>query len=93
MICLVCKRDFPDRDFMNNTSICYRCVYKSKICKKNFPKIEVKTTCRECGKEMPKENKSQRKVYCSDECYMTGNKKKINKHWTKALRKTVPLMP
>jgi hypothetical protein len=84
MICVICQIDRLVRDFINNDSICYKCVYQKKIEKQSKKRTPKKIFCRICGKEIIHiENlkKNKRTVYCSYDCAEKGHRKKMNDYW------------
>lgn len=89
MLCECCKIDKPDKDFVNNNKLCYRCEYQKKL--KKTPKnqdIHRSMFCRICQKQIDyKEGlkKRQRNVFCSFECAKKGQKELNDNYWTKKL--------
>lgn len=93
MICDNCKVDRLVKDFLNNSNICFKCVYQQKIEKTAEKRTPIRFTCRICGNEFShKENmkKRQRTVFCSCECAEKGHNELINNHWTRKLRAAYP---
>ena len=90
MICENCLIDCKEKDFLMGNKTCYRCVYnkkkeKTKISKKN------KHCCRICQNEIINSEQNTRKVFCSQNCYLIGQRDMCRHHWTRILRKEVPL--
>jgi hypothetical protein len=86
MICDSCKTDRLVNDFLNNSNICYKCVYRKKLEISPGKKILKTVFCRICKKEVIKDKelkKRQRNVYCSYECAEIGGKEQREKHWTR----------
>ncbi len=89
MLCENCKIDRPDKDFVNNNKLCYRCEYQKKL--KKTPKnqdIERPMFCRICTKQIAHKKdlkKRQRTVFCSLECAKKGQKELNNNYWTRKL--------
>lgn len=94
MICGSCKIDCLVDDFINNSNICYRCVYRKKLEKPPKKRISKPTLCRTCGKEVIHiENKKrrQRTIFCSQECAEKGHRETTKNYWTRKLRVMNPL--
>lgn len=86
MICDICKIDRLDTDYLNNSNICYRCVYRKKLEKTPEKRTPKPRLCRTCHKEvlrLENQNKRQRTVFCSRECAEKGHKEMIKNYWTK----------
>ena len=77
MLCPVCQIEKLDKDFLNDSPICYKCVYQLKITKKDSKKKEERL-CRECEKPVS----YPRRVFCSIECAELDKAKNNNSHWT-----------
>ena len=89
MICEQCNKELPEKDFLANQKICYRCVYRNKT--KNVKKLAIHnaTYCRICEKEIVLNEYCkvrQRTVFCSWECAEVGHKDQTMNHWTRKLR-------
>ena len=83
MICECCLEDKKYKDFLNNGTKCYQCIYNDKISKNNNERET--HFCRECKNEFISSIK-HRTVYCCRDCAIEGHKKQNKKHWTKELR-------
>lgn len=89
MFCDSCKFDRLVKDFLNNSNICYQCVYRKKMEKTPKNKTSKFKYCRICDKEIIRlENQKQRQrtVFCSDECAKKGHQQLIKNYWTRKLR-------
>lgn len=83
MLCVGCKIERMDKDFMPGQMICYKCVYNKKILNVNIrTKKKKKQSCRECGSvvEYPK------RVFCSQICAAKDKAKNNNTHWTNKIK-------
>lgn len=89
MICDNCKKDQLVNNFINNSNICYKCVYQKKIEKIRKKRTPKSLFCRICNEKIVhQENvkKRQRNVFCSFECAEKGHKKILRNHWTRRVR-------
>lgn len=89
MICCNCKIDKLITDFLNNSIICYKCVYRKKLEKTTEKQIPKPSICRTCGKgivQLKSHKKRQRTVFCSQDCAIKGHKEMVKNHWTRKLR-------
>ena len=88
--CSQCELNLDERFFIKDQTACFRCVYREKIKTEKSRRHK----CRECDKVFfcKKElKKKQRTVYCSEICAESGYKKQRNSHWTKKLKRKIPL--
>jgi hypothetical protein len=89
MYCDCCKIDRIVTDYLNNSNICYKCVYRKKLEQTLEKRTQKKPLlCRTCNKEilrLENQKKRQRNVFCSCECAEKGRIEKINNHWTKKI--------
>jgi len=92
MICEECLIDCKEKDFLMGNKCCYRCVYNKKKGKEKRKKTPI-SYCRICHKEIinSEDDKNPRKVFCSDDCYVIGQKEMCTQHWTRTFRKEFPL--
>ncbi len=75
MICDNCKVDKLVNDFLNNSNICYKCIYQKKIEKTGEMRTEKQIPCRNCGKNLimdKNSKKRQRTIFCCHECACWG---------------------
>ena len=90
MICDSCKIDRLVTDYLNNSNICYKCVYRKKLEKTPEKRTPKPPFCRMCNKEvlrLENQKKRQRTVFCSCECAEKGHKEMIKNYWTRKVRK------
>jgi len=96
MKCIECKKNLPKNDFMMGKKACYKCVYKFKTQKPpNIKKAPI-NYCRTCSDEIQfdeNSKKRQRNIFCSNNCALLGQREKSNNHWTRKIRKIIPLYP
>ncbi len=86
MLCGKCLQFRDEKDFLKGQEFCYQCIYKMKI---NNGKEEKIKYCRNCKKEMIRDEKTkkrQRNVYCSLECAEIGYKDQRLNHWTRKVQ-------
>lgn len=87
MRCENCKIDKPDKDFINNQKLCFRCEYQEKLKKAAEKRVDLAPKqCRMCKSEIPHQEglkKRQRTVFCSPECALQGHKLIAANYWTR----------
>ncbi len=76
MLCKFCGKDRDSKDFYHE-NICYKCDVENK--RNCTVQIEIKKviSCKECGKNIPK----QRSVYCSNACYRKNLLERSKNAW------------
>ena len=75
MICPCCMTERNEFDFLLS-SLCYKCVLKSKL-KKNLTEKTKAKICAICTSHVPK----HRWVYCSQECADVAEIKRQKEYW------------